>query len=164
MIFRATPQWFISMDQKGLRANALRDISKVQWTPDWGEQRIFSMIENRPDWCISRQRTWGVPIALFVAQARRGELHPRTPELLEQVAERVEKDGIDAWFDLDPRELLGDDADDYEKVTDIMDVWVDSGLSHECVHHDASRRRQAAGGPVPRRLGPASRLVPLARC
>ena len=134
LIFRATPQWFISMDQRGLRANALRDIQKVQWTPAWGEQRIFNMIENRPDWCLSRQRTWGVPIALFVHKQTQ-ELHPRTQELLEQVAARVEKAGIDAWFDLDAQELLGADAEAYEKVVDVMDVWADSGLSHECVHH-----------------------------
>jgi isoleucyl-tRNA synthetase len=132
VIFRATPQWFISMEQQGLRANALRDIRKVQWTPEWGEQRIYNMIENRPDWCLSRQRTWGVPIALFVHKQTQ-ELHPRTQELLEEVANRVEKDGIEAWFDLDAPELLGTDADDYEKVTDVMDVWADSGLSHECV-------------------------------
>jgi isoleucyl-tRNA synthetase len=132
VIFRATPQWFISMDQKGLRANALRDIKKVRWMPAWGEQRIFNMIENRPDWCLSRQRTWGVPIALFVNKQTQ-ELHPRTDELIEEVARRVEKDGIDAWFDLDARELLGAEADAYEKVTDVMDVWADSGMSHECV-------------------------------
>ena len=110
VIFRATPQWFISMDQKRLRAHALRDIKKVQWTPAWGEQRLAGMIEKRPDWCISRQRTWGVPIALFVHKQTQ-ELHPRTPELLEQVAARVDKDNIEAWFELDPRELLGDEAD-----------------------------------------------------
>jgi isoleucyl-tRNA synthetase len=132
VIFRATPQWFISMDRKGLRAHVLRDIKKVQWTPDWGEQRITGMIENRPDWCVSRQRTWGVPIALFV-HARTGELHPRTQQLIEQVAARVERDGIEAWFSLDPAELLGAEADEYEKVKDVMDVWADSGLSFECV-------------------------------
>ena len=132
VIFRATPQWFISMDQKGLRANALRDIQKTQWVPEWGEQRIFNMIENRPDWCLSRQRTWGVPIALFVHKQTQ-ELHPRTQELIEEVAKRVEKAGIEAWFDLDATELLGAEADQYEKVTDVMDVWADSGLSHECV-------------------------------
>ena len=132
VIFRATPQWFISMEQKGLRANTLRDIPKVQWTPAWGEQRILGMIENRPDWCISRQRTWGVPITLFVHK-HSGELHPRTQELIESVASRVEKDGIEAWFALDPSELLGKEADDYEKVKDVMDVWADSGLSFECV-------------------------------
>jgi len=132
VIFRATPQWFISMDRKGLRQNALRDIKRVQWTPEWGEQRITGMIENRPDWCISRQRTWGVPIPLFV-HAQTGELHPRTQELIEEVAARVERDGIEAWFSLDPAELLGAEAGQYEKVKDVMDVWADSGLSFECV-------------------------------
>ena len=132
VIFRATPQWFISMDRKGLREHALRDIKKVQWTPEWGEQRITGMIENRPDLCISRQRTWGVPIPLFV-HAQTGELHPRTQELIGQVATRVERDGIEAWFSLDPAELLGAEADHYEKVKDVMDVWADSGLSFECV-------------------------------
>jgi isoleucyl-tRNA synthetase len=132
VIFRATPQWFISMDQRGLRAGALRDIKQVQWTPAWGEQRITGMIENRPDWCISRQRTWGVPIALFVHRVS-GELHPRTQQIIEQVAARVERGGIEAWFALEPAELLGAEAADYDKVTDVMDVWADSGLSFECV-------------------------------
>ena len=129
VIFRATPQWFISMEQAGLRQTTLEEIRKVKWTPAWGEMRIASMIENRPDWCISRQRTWGVPLALFVHRET-GELHPRTPELLEQVAERVALQGVDAWFDLDARELLGADAALYEKTPDVMDVWADSGLAH----------------------------------
>ncbi len=132
LIFRATPQWFISMDQRGLREHALRDIAHVHWTPAWGEQRITAMIANRPDWCISRQRTWGVPLALFVHK-QTGALHPRTQELLEQVAARVEKAGIDAWFALDPKELLGEDSTQYDKLEDVMDVWADSGLSFECV-------------------------------
>jgi isoleucyl-tRNA synthetase len=132
LIFRATPQWFISMDQNKLREHTLRDIKKVQWTPAWGEQRITGMIENRPDWCISRQRTWGVPIPLFVHK-RTGELHPRTQELILAAAARVDKGGIDAWFSLDPAELLQAEVDDYDKVTDVMDVWADSGLSFECV-------------------------------
>ncbi len=132
VIFRATPQWFISMEKAGLRQAALAEIGKVQWTPDWGEQRIYNMIEGRPDWCISRQRTWGVPLALFTHKDT-GELHPRTPELVERVAELVEQGGIDAWFDLDAAALLGEEAASYEKVTDIMDVWVDSGVSHHCV-------------------------------
>ncbi|HEU5397983.1 MAG TPA: isoleucine--tRNA ligase [Gammaproteobacteria bacterium] len=132
VIFRATPQWFISMDQKGLRAAAMADIQKVQWMPDWGQNRIEAMVANRPDWCISRQRTWGVPIALFVHKET-GELHPRTAELLEQAAERVEEHGVDAWFDLDAKELLGDEASHYDKVRDILDVWFDSGVVHYCV-------------------------------
>jgi isoleucyl-tRNA synthetase len=143
VIFRATPQWFISMDQAGLRQTALAEIRKVTWTPAWGEMRITGKIETRPDWCISRQRTWGVPLALFVHRET-GERHPRTPELLEEVADRVERQGIDAWFDLDARELLGEEAEAYEKTTDVMDVWVDSGLSHYCVE----RMRPEIQAPV----------------
>jgi isoleucyl-tRNA synthetase len=132
VIFRATPQWFISMEQAKLREQTLRDIPGVEWTPGWGEQRITGMIESRPDWCISRQRTWGVPIPLFVHR-HTGELHPRTQELIEAAAALVERGGIDAWFALAPGELLGNEAEDYDKVTDVMDVWADSGLSFECV-------------------------------
>ncbi|HEY1492699.1 MAG TPA: isoleucine--tRNA ligase [Steroidobacteraceae bacterium] len=132
VIFRATPQWFISMELAQLRAHTLRDIKGVQWTPAWGEQRIAGMIETRPDWCVSRQRTWGVPIPLFVHK-HTGELHPRTQELILEVAARVERGGIDAWFALDAAELLGAQADSYEKVSDVMDVWADSGMSFECV-------------------------------
>ncbi len=134
--FRATPQWFISMDQAGLREDALKAIAEIGkaggWFPDWGEARIRSMIEGRPDWCISRQRTWGVPIALFV-HVRSGEPHPRSVELMEQVALRIEQGGVDAWYQLDAVELLGAEAADYEKVTDILDVWFDSGVTHEGV-------------------------------
>ncbi|MBU6519372.1 isoleucine--tRNA ligase [Pantoea sp. B270] len=126
IIFRATPQWFISMDQKGLRAQSLKEIKGVQWIPDWGQARIEAMVANRPDWCISRQRTWGVPMALFVHKESE-QLHPDTLELMEKVAQRVEQDGIQAWWDLDPRDLMGDDADHYVKVPDTLDVWFDSG-------------------------------------
>ena len=132
LIFRATSQWFISMDNKGLRANTLRDIKGVRWTPDWGQSRITSMIENRPDWCLSRQRTWGVPITLFTHRTT-GAMHPRTAELLGEIAALVERGGVDAWFALDPATLLGSEAGDYEKATDVMDVWADSGMSFECV-------------------------------
>jgi isoleucyl-tRNA synthetase len=132
VIFRATPQWFISMDQAGLRKGALEAIAHVDWMPAWGEQRITSMIAARPDWCVSRQRTWGVPIPLFVDKES-GELHPRTHELIEEVAKLVERDGINAWFDLDAAALLGPDATRYEKATDVMDVWFDSGVAHHCV-------------------------------
>jgi isoleucyl-tRNA synthetase len=132
IIFRATPQWFIAMDRRGLRGQALAAIRAVDWIPGWGQARIEGMVEKRPDWCISRQRTWGVPIAVFVDK-RTGELHPETQALIEQVAQRVEQDGIDAWYDLNPEELLGAAAADYERVTHILDVWFDSGVTHFCV-------------------------------
>jgi len=132
IIFRATPQWFISMDQKGLREQSLKEIKSVQWIPDWGQARIESMVANRPDWCISRQRTWGVPMSLFVHKDTE-ELHPRALELMEEVAKRVEQDGIQAWWDLDPRDLLGDEAADYVKVPDTLDVWFDSGSTSSSV-------------------------------
>ncbi|MGA7587618.1 MAG: isoleucine--tRNA ligase [Rouxiella badensis] len=126
IIFRATPQWFVSMDQQGLRAQSLKEIKGVQWIPDWGQARIENMVANRPDWCISRQRTWGVPMSLFVHKDTE-ELHPRTLELMEEVAKRVENDGIQAWWDLNPEEILGADAAHYVKVPDTLDVWFDSG-------------------------------------
>ncbi|HAS6279240.1 TPA: isoleucine--tRNA ligase [Vibrio vulnificus] len=132
IIFRATPQWFVSMDQAGLRAKALESIKGVQWMPEWGQSRIEGMIEGRPEWCISRQRTWGVPIALFVHKET-AELHPNTSELIEKVAQVVEQKGIQAWWDIDAAELLGDDAAQYEKVLDTLDVWFDSGVTHYAV-------------------------------
>ncbi len=132
IIFRATPQWFIAMEQNGLREQALAEIQQVAWIPDWGQARIEGMVEGRPDWCISRQRTWGVPIALFVHKET-GELHPNTAELIEQVALRIEADGIDAWFALETAQLLGDEAAEYDKIADTLDVWFDSGISHAAV-------------------------------
>jgi isoleucyl-tRNA synthetase len=120
------------MDNKGLRQASLNEIEKTQWIPDWGQRRIESMVEGRPDWCISRQRTWGVPMALFIHQDS-GALHPRSIELIEEIALRVEKEGIQAWFDLEPSELIGDDANEYIKVPDTLDVWFDSGTTHHSV-------------------------------
>src|SRR5690606_16927081 len=132
LIFRATAQWFISMDAAGLHKRAMETIDEVQWLPEWGKARIDGMLKERPDWCISRQRTWGVPIALFVDRGT-SALHPDTPRLIEEVATRVEQQGIDAWFELDAAELLGADAENYTKVTDTLDVWFDSGVTHFCV-------------------------------
>jgi len=130
--FRATPQWFISMSQANLRNDALAAIQDVTWYPEWGQARIAGMVEGRPDWTISRQRTWGVPIALFVHRET-GEPHPRSTELMRLVADRVEQHGVDIWYTLDAAELLGDEAAHYDKITDILDVWFDSGVTHEGV-------------------------------
>ena len=130
--FRATPQWFISMSQAALRHDALAAIEQVDFVPDWGRARMAGMVQGRPDWTISRQRFWGVPIALFIHRET-GEPHPDTPALMRKVAERVEREGADAWYALDPADLLGDAAADYDKVGDILDVWFDSGTTHYCV-------------------------------
>ncbi len=150
IIYRATPQWFIAMDQPPnrslphtLRATALEAVARTRFYPAWGQARLDAMIRNRPDWCVSRQRNWGVPMALFIHKET-GVLHPRTAELLEQVAQRVERQGIEAWFALDPRELLGDAARDYQKIQDTLDVWFDSGTTHQSV----LRRREELGFPA----------------
>ncbi len=143
IIFRATPQWFISMEKNGLLDQAKAAVEEVEWIPGWGKARIDAMLGSRPDWCISRQRTWGVPITLFVHKES-GELHPDTTQLMEQVAQRIEQRGIEAWFDLDISELLGEQAGDYEKATDTLDVWFDSGVTHACV----LRERQGLRSPA----------------
>lgn len=132
IIFRSTPQWFVGMEREGLRQKALAEIKKVKWIPSWGQARIEAMVTNRPDWCISRQRTWGVPVALFIDK-QTNEIHPRTLELIEIVAKKVEQEGIQAWWDLDINEVLGDEADKYTKVLDTLDVWFDSGSTFNAV-------------------------------
>jgi isoleucyl-tRNA synthetase len=132
LIYRATPQWFVSMNKNGLLSDVKQAVKGVRWVPGWGQARIEAMLESTPDWCISRQRTWGAPITLFVDKETQ-EIHPNTVELIENVALLVEKEGMDAWFDLDPVSLLGADADKYTKVTDTLDVWFDSGVTHEAV-------------------------------
>jgi len=136
MIYRATAQWFIGMEhlqgEQGLRHQAIKAIDKVTWEPDWGKARIQTMVENRPDWCVSRQRNWGVPIAIYLHKET-SELHPDTPALMEQVALKIEQEGIQAWYDLDDAELLGDAVADYDKVLDTLDVWFDSGVTHNSV-------------------------------
>lgn len=132
VIYRATPQWFVSMDKAGLRSKSLGEIKKVEWLPEWGQGRIEGMVEGRPDWCISRQRTWGVPITLFIHNET-DELHPNSMEILEKVAKEVEQKGIQAWWDIDATELLGEEASQYRKVEDTLDVWFDSGVTHHFV-------------------------------
>ncbi|HBW83461.1 MAG TPA: isoleucine--tRNA ligase [Gammaproteobacteria bacterium] len=129
LIYRATPQWFISMTEKDLLGSALEAVKGAKWIPDWGKARIELMLKGSPDWCISRQRTWGVPITLFVHKQTQ-DLHPRTEELFEEVAALIEKQGIDAWFEASVERFLGTEAADYEKVTDTLDVWFDSGVTH----------------------------------
>jgi isoleucyl-tRNA synthetase len=133
VIYRATPQWFIRMQGEGLLETARDSVeSHIQFTPSWGKNRLAAMLEDRPDWCISRQRNWGVPITVFVHKET-SQLHPETEALFEKIAERIEEGGINAWFDVEPTELLGDDAADYRKVTDVLDVWFDSGTTHASV-------------------------------
>ncbi|QDF96379.1 isoleucine--tRNA ligase [Azoarcus sp. DD4] len=137
LIYRATAQWFVGMDKpvadnSTLRERALRGVEATRFFPAWGQSRLHAMIANRPDWCISRQRNWGVPIPFFLHKET-GELHPRTVELMEEVAKRVELEGIEAWFKLDAAELLGIDAAQYDKISDTLDVWFDSGTTHKHV-------------------------------
>jgi isoleucyl-tRNA synthetase len=133
LIFRATSQWFISMEKCGLRDKILAQIPDVTWFPSWGENRITKMIQARPDWCISRQRTWGSPLAIF-AHKQTGALHPDTPALIEKVALMIEEAGIDAWFNASIEDFLSpQDCQHYDKVSDTLDVWFDSGAVHNCV-------------------------------
>ena len=131
VMFRATPQWFISMEKEGLLSKSLDSVNSIRWEPDWGQSRMESMLESRPDWCISRQRTWGVPIALLVHNET-GEIHPETSLIIEKVACLVEKEGIQAWHDVAIEDLV-EDYNNYYKVTDCLDVWFDSGVTHACV-------------------------------
>ncbi|CAH1748117.1 isoleucine--tRNA ligase [Thauera humireducens] len=137
LVYRATAQWFVGMDKTAadgstLRERALRAVEATKFYPGWGQARLHAMIANRPDWCISRQRNWGVPIPFFLHKET-GELHPRTVELMEEVALRVEKEGIEAWFKLDAADLLGAEAGQYDKISDTLDVWFDSGTTHKHV-------------------------------
>jgi len=132
LIYRATPQWFISMTKNSLLEKAKKAVPLVSWYPEWGEARINGMLENSPDWCISRQRTWGVPITLFVHKLT-GEIHPDTARLIEVIASSVEKNGIDFWYEMNTEDLLDERASEYVKVNDTLDVWFDSGITHAAV-------------------------------
>jgi isoleucyl-tRNA synthetase len=154
IIYRATTQWFVGMDDVPgwhgvvppvtLRPLALAGIEATEFFPAWGKARLYGMIANRPDWTLSRQRQWGVPMPFFVHKET-GALHPRTMELLEAVAQRVEKGGIEAWQTLDPKELVGPDVDQYIKIKDTVDVWFDSGATHQTVLGGPDGRRTHAG-------------------
>jgi isoleucyl-tRNA synthetase len=138
VIFRATPQWFISMDKTGLREKSLKEIDRVRWIPRWGRERIYGMIENRPDWCVSRQRAWGVPITVFYCKAC-GDLMVNQATV-DRVYELFREQGADIWLEKEANELLpegttcgGCGATEFIKETDILDVWFDSGVSHAAV-------------------------------
>jgi len=136
LIFRTTPQWFISMETNGLRAKSLAAIDATTWVPAQGRNRIHAMVESRPDWCISRQRAWGVPIAIFTSKADGQPL--RDPDVCARIQAAFERDGSDAWYRTDPQEFLGDrySAADYDQVFDIVDVWFESGSTHQFVMAD----------------------------
>ena len=131
VIFMSTPQWFISMKKSGLIEGAVNAVANVDWEPSWGEERILAMLEDRPDWCISRQRNWGVPIPLIIHNET-GEIHPKQNQLFNVIAEMIEKEGIEGWDNLNLNELI-DDHESYSKVHDTLDVWFDSGVTHMCV-------------------------------
>jgi len=135
LIFRATPQWFIGLDKAGLREKIKEAITAVEWLPQWGRDRIDAMVAKRPDWCISRQRYWGVPIPLFI-ETQTGKLHPQSETIVRIVAEKAKTMGIEAWHNLSEAELGDISIDSYEKLNDVMDVWLDSGLSHSIVFED----------------------------
>jgi len=149
VIFRATPQWFISMDKTSLREKSLKAIDNVEWIPHWGKDRISGMIENRPDWCISRQRAWGVPIAAFYCEDCETLL--LNQEMIDNVFRLFEAYGADAWFERDTSEILPQGAackscggQTFVKETDILDVWFDSGVSHAAVLEDRDYLRWPA--------------------
>ena len=133
LIFRNTPQWFISMETNGVRQKALKAIAETRWVPPQGRNRIEAMVESKPEWCVSRQRAWGVPIAVFTHRKTGEPL--RDPAVVERVAAAVERAGADVWFSTDPAQFLGNayDPAEWEKVTDIVEVWFDSGSTHAFV-------------------------------
>ncbi|AHG60221.1 isoleucine--tRNA ligase [Buchnera aphidicola] len=134
IIYRATPQWFINIDQRHLRNNSLKEIKKVSWIPEWGESRIKELIKKRPDWCISRQRKWGVPMSIFIHK-KTGKIHPETSILMEIIAKKVEIEGIQAWWNIDLREILGKEHSSYIQIFDILDVWFESGNTHTSIKY-----------------------------
>ena len=131
VIFMSTPQWFISMKKSGLIEGALSAVENVNWEPSWGQERILSMLEDRPDWCISRQRNWGIPITLIIHNET-GEIHPKQSQLFNKIADIIEDEGIEGWDNLELETLI-DDSEHYSKVNDTLDVWFDSGVTHMCV-------------------------------
>ena len=131
LIFASTPQWFISMDKSGLLEGSIQAVKDVEWEPSWGYERIKSMLEGRPDWCISRQRSWGVPIPLIINK-KTGEIHPKQNLLFNEIADRIDEQGLEAWDKANLKDLI-DDHDEYIKATDTLDVWFDSGSTHFCV-------------------------------
>lgn len=141
IIFRATPQWFIDIDKNNFRCNAIQEIKKVIWIPEWGKSRIKEMIKNRPDWCISRQRKWGVPMSIFIHK-KTGEIHPQNSLIMKKIIKKVELEGIKTWWNIDLKEILGQDYKLYHQNFDILDVWFESGNTHTSIKYKNKKNKK----------------------
>lgn len=141
IIFRATPQWFIDVNKNNFRFNTIKEVQKVLWIPKWGEYRIKEMIQKRPDWCISRQRKWGVPMCIFIHK-KTGEIHPKNSLIMKNIIKKVELEGIKAWWNINLKEILGEEYNLYEQVFDILDVWFESGNTHTSIQYKNKKNKK----------------------
>lgn len=141
IIFRATPQWFIDMNKNNFRFNTIKEIQKVLWIPKWGKFRIKEMIKKRPDWCISRQRKWGVPMSIFIHK-KTGKIHPQNSVIIKKIIKKIELEGIKVWWNINLKEILGEEYDLYDQTFDILDVWFDSGSTHTSIQYKNKKNKK----------------------
>ncbi|CAL4319997.1 Isoleucine--tRNA ligase [Buchnera aphidicola (Protaphis terricola)] len=141
IIFRATPQWFIDINKNNLKKKIINEINKVLWIPKWGKSRLKEMIKNRPDWCISRQRQWGVPMSIFIHK-KTGQIHPKNHLIMEKIIKKIEKEGIQAWWNINLSEILEKEHDIYHQIFDILDVWFESGNTHTSIEYKNKKNKK----------------------